>query len=66
MQHAHIDETTPIQVLDSSEQLTHNREDKQSQEQDFSQEIKQMLEKMDTDMLKPELDKDIDLMPQDQ
>jgi len=45
--------------VDSSEQLTPNRQG----EQDFSQEIEQALEQMDTDMEQKELEKYIDLMP---
>ena len=35
-------------------------------EQDFAQEIKQMLEQMDTNVVQPELDLDIELMPKNQ
>ena len=38
-QHAHIDETIPIQVIDSSKQLAQSRQGEQSQEQYFAQEI---------------------------
>ena len=65
-QHAQIDETAPIQIIDSFEQLAQRRHGEQSQEQDLTQEIEQMLEQMDTDMVYPEPDQDIDLMPQNQ
>lgn len=44
VQHAHINETTPIQVIDSFEQLADNKQGEKLQENDFSQEIEQMLE----------------------
>ena len=61
--HTHIDETMPIQVVDSSKQLAQSRQGDQSQEKYIAQDIEQMLEHMDTDMVQPESDQDIDLMP---
>ena len=63
--HAHIDETTPIRVIDSYEQLTDNKQGEKSQEQDFAQEIEQMLEQMDMNVVHLELDQDIDLVPKE-
>ena len=64
--HRQIDETTPIKVIDSSEQLAQSIHGEQSQEQDFAQEIEQSLKQMDTDMEQQELEKDIYLMPHHQ
>lgn len=61
--HAHIDEIPPIQVVDSFEQQAKSKQGEQSQDQDFAQEIEQILEQMDTEMEEPESKKDIDLMP---
>lgn len=48
MQHVQIDETTPVQVVDSYKQLTRSRQGEQLQDQEFGQEIEQALEQMDT------------------
>lgn len=66
MQHAQIDETTPIQVLESSEQLTQSRHGVQLQDDDFSQDIEHILKHMDMKMEKLESEQDIDLMPYNQ
>jgi len=50
-------------VVDSSEQLAQCRQCEQSQEQDFAQEIERLIEQIDTEMEKPKLELDIDLMP---
>ena len=66
MKHAQTDETAPIQVLESSEQLAQGRQGEQSQEHDLAQDIEQMIEQMDTNVVQPELDQDIDLMHHNQ
>ena len=65
-QHVKIDETTLVQVVDSSEHLAPSRQGEHSQKQDFSQDIEQELKQMDTEMEQQELEKDIDLMPHPQ
>ena len=65
-QHVKTDETTPVQVVDSSEQLALGKQGEPSQEQDFAHEIEQALQQLDTDMEQRELEHDIDLMPHNQ
>lgn len=50
MQHAHIDETDPIEVVEPSKQLVQRRQGEQSQDKGVAQEIEQVLEKMDKEM----------------
>lgn len=63
VRHGQIDEAASIQVVDSSKRLTQSKHGEKSQQQDFSQEIARVLEKMDTNMEQPELDQDIEIMP---
>ena len=63
---AQIEEIVPIQVIDSSKQLAQSRQGEKSQEQNLVQGIEMMLEQMDMDLLQPESEQDIDLMPHNQ
>lgn len=60
------DETSPVEVVDSSEQLALGRHGELLQEQDFTQNIEQTLEQMDTNIEQQELEKEIELMPHHQ
>lgn len=43
-------ETTPVQVVDSSKHLALVKQGQPSQEQDFTHEIEQAIQQLDTDM----------------
>lgn len=46
--------------------MAQRRQGEESEEYDLAQEIEQMIEQMGIDMVQPELDQDIDLMPRNQ
>lgn len=60
--HVQIDKATPIQVVDSSEQLTSGEQGETFQGQDISHEIEWALKHLDADMEQQELEHDVDLM----